>query len=77
MISKETCREAEELMAKLTPREREVIVLSAKGLSTKVVASMLDIGWFTAQGHMKAAYRKLEVTTRQEAAVLAAKAGLV
>lgn len=69
--------EAAALCALLTPRELEVLQLSAKGLSSKVVSRHLGMSRWTAEQRKQEIFRKLEVTTTIEAAVIAAKAGLV
>lgn len=61
----------------LTPREQEVLVLLAKGVSYQGIAEVLGIGLGTVQGHVKRIYEKLEITSKAEAATLAAKWGLV
>ncbi len=63
--------------SRLSPREREVLVLLAKGVSYPGIAEMLGIGLGTVQGHVKRIYEKLEISSKAEAATLAAKWGLV
>ena len=53
----------------LTPREWEVLTLVAQGQSDKEVASSLFISRETAKSHVKSIYKKLQVSTRREAAV--------
>ena len=53
----------------LTPREWEVLTLIAQGHSDKEVASSLFISRETAKSHVKSIYKKLQVSTRREAAV--------
>ena len=61
----------------LTPREREVLVLLAEGLSNKAIAERLDISEHTAKFHVNAVLAKLGVQRRTEAVVRAARMGLV
>jgi DNA-binding CsgD family transcriptional regulator len=61
----------------LTRREREVLVLLAKGATYAEVASMLGIGVGTVQGHVKRIYSKLEIGSKAEAAALAQRMGLL
>jgi two-component system nitrate/nitrite response regulator NarL len=61
----------------LTPRETEVLTYLSKGFTIKEIASLMGIRWFTVNDHIKAIYRKLNVSSRAEAAVLASKQGLV
>lgn len=61
----------------LTPREIEVLTYLSKGFTIKEIANLMGIKWFTVNDHIKAIYRKLNVSSRAEAAVLASKQGLV
>lgn len=61
----------------LTPRERETLVLIAKGLPLQEVALQLNVTRNTAAGYVKLIYRKLKVSSRAEAALEAARLGLV
>lgn len=64
-------------IAKLTPRQREILVLLARGNTLKVTARALYIEPSTVATHIKRIFRALNVNTTVQAAVLAAKAGLV
>jgi DNA-binding CsgD family transcriptional regulator len=48
----------------LTPRERDVAVLAADGLSNKEIAETLVVTVKTVEFHLKHAYQKLEVKSR-------------
>ena len=61
----------------LTPRETEVLRLTAKGLTLNEVATALGLSRHTVSGYLKDIYRKLSVGTRAEAALEAARRGLV
>ncbi|MCG2583590.1 response regulator transcription factor [Massilia sp. TS11] len=61
----------------LTPREREVLVLIAKGLTLREAADLLQLTANTVAGYVKVIYRKLNVSTRAEAALTARALGLV
>jgi len=61
----------------LTPRESEVLTYLSKGFTIREISELLGIRWFTVNDHIKSIYRKLDVSSRAEAAVLAAKQGLV
>ncbi len=62
---------------RLTPRESEVLTYLSKGFTIKEIASLMAIRWFTVNDHIKSIYKKLNVSSRAEAAVLASKQGLV
>ncbi|MDR3264878.1 MAG: response regulator transcription factor [Synergistaceae bacterium] len=61
----------------LSTREREVLVLAAKGLSSKEVASRLFISERTVQTHLASIYDKLGSKNKTEALLLALKYGVV
>ena len=61
----------------LTPRENEVLTYLSKGFTIKEIASLMGIKWFTVNDHIKAIYRKLNVSSRAEAALTARNIGLV
>lgn len=56
-------------MAKLTPREHEILSLLAKGDLAKEIADSLGISIWTVHGHVKSIFEKLNVHTRTEAVV--------
>lgn len=62
---------------RLTPRETEVLTYMSKGFTIKEIAHLMCIRWFTVNDHIKSIYKKLNVSSRAEAAVLATKYGLV
>jgi len=62
---------------RLTPREVEVLTYLSKGFTIKEIANLMGIKWFTVNDHIKSIYKKLNVSSRAEAAVLASKQGLV
>ena len=62
---------------RLTPRENEVLTYLSKGFTIKEIAALMGIKWFTVNDHIKSIYKKLNVSSRAEAAVLASKQGLV
>ncbi|MEO5733098.1 MAG: response regulator transcription factor [Rubrivivax sp.] len=61
----------------LTPRESEVLTYLSKGFTIKEIAGLMGIKWFTVNDHIKSIYKKLNVSSRAEAAVLASRQGLV
>ena len=62
---------------RLTPRESEVLTYLSKGFTIKEIANLMSIKWFTVNDHIKSIYKKLNVSSRAEAAVVASKQGLV
>lgn len=61
----------------LTPREKEVLELVAKGLSNKEVAQALHLSEGTVKVHVSNILGKLDASSRTEAAVWAAQMGLI
>ncbi len=61
----------------LTGREREVLVLVSKGCRLPELAERLGISRHTVSDHLKHIYRKLNINSRAEAAMEAARLGLV
>jgi two-component system, NarL family, response regulator LiaR len=62
---------------RLTPREREVLVLIGRGLPNKLIARELDVSEKTVKTHVGHVLAKLGVGDRTQAAVFAVRAGLV
>jgi two-component system, NarL family, response regulator LiaR len=60
----------------LTDREREVLVLVARGLSNKAIARELGLAEKTAKNHVSNILAKLGVADRTQAALYAVRAGL-
>ncbi|MDG2521370.1 response regulator transcription factor [Caulobacter segnis] len=61
----------------LTPRETEVLALLGRGLRVGEAARVLGISEHTVAGYVKTVYRKLNIASRAEAALEAARRGLV
>jgi DNA-binding NarL/FixJ family response regulator len=56
-------------LAKLTRREREVLVLLSKGCVDKEIAQAMGISVWTVHGHIKNIFKRLHVRTRTEAVI--------
>ena len=61
----------------LTPREQEALALLAQGISVKHLAQSMGISPHTAGDYVKSIYRKLNITSRAEAALKATEFGLL
>ena len=61
---------------KLSPREREILAFLAKGASNKEIARNLDLAESTVKIHVQHILRKLNLSSRVQAAVYAVEAGL-
>lgn len=61
---------------KLTPREREILACLARGESNKVIARALDLAESTVKIHVQNILKKLDLSSRVQAAVFAVEHGL-
>ena len=68
---------AHPLIATLTPREREVLLLIARGYSNAEIAESFVVSEGTVKTHVKRLLSKLEVRDRTQAAVFAFDSGFV
>ena len=75
-LLEELARDSEPL-DRLTPREREVLVLLGRGFPNKRIAQDLRLSEKTVKTHVGHVLAKLGVTDRTQAAVVAVRAGLV
>ena len=66
-----------EALQTLSPREREILALIARGDSNKLIARALDIAETTVKIHVQHILRKLELSSRVQAAVFAVHHGLM
>jgi len=69
--------EARDAMDWLTPREREVLVLIARGLTNREIASSLNVSLETIKTHVKRVFTKIGVHDRAQAVIAAYEARLV
>jgi len=68
-------RKHEDLISKLTPREKEILKLSVKGLNNKEIAAALNLSRYTIETHRKNIRIKLKVRNTTELIALARKVG--
>lgn len=66
-----------EKINRLSKREIEVLVLIARGMFNKEIATQLTISERTVKNHISNIFRKIDVADRTQAAVFAIKNGLV
>jgi len=69
--------EPRRLCATLTERERDILIFTAKGFSAEEVGRLIGKARGTVSNRLPVIVEKLGVDTTIEAAVIAAKAGLV
>ena len=62
---------------RLTEREIDVLRFAAKGMTNRAIGQQLGIGERTVQGHLANIYAKLDVGTRTEAVLAAARRGWI
>ncbi len=74
---REQNREAQLVLDRLTPRERDVLQALADGLNDKEIAQRLHISDTTARTHMVNILGKLQVGSRLQALVFALRHGVV
>jgi NarL family two-component system response regulator LiaR len=67
----------EEPVERLTPREREVLEMIGQGLPNKLIARRLEVSEKTVKNHVTHLLGKLGVSDRTQAALYAARTGLV
>lgn len=67
----------EGFLVRLTPRQREVLLLLCEGLPNKLVGRRLGLSGATVKSHVASVLRSLNVATRLEAVAAAYRLGLV
>ena len=70
-------KEEDFLVEPLTEREQEVLNLTGKGLTNKVIAAQLGISDRTVQNHLANIFNKLRAESRTEAVMRAVSLGLI
>lgn len=73
----ETIRQCKQTELPVTLREKQVLILLAKGLQSPEIAEQLQISQHTVISYIKGIYRKLHISSRAEAALLAQQYGLI
>ncbi len=76
-ISMTTPVSADSSSTALSSRETEVLILVGKGLSRREVAAALHLSEHTIATHVRHVYRKLNISSRAEAALEACRMGLI
>ena len=61
----------------LTPKEKEVLALVAKGVSNQQIADQLCVRDVTVKTHLNSIFKKLKVTNRTQAVLLAMQIDLI
>ena len=69
--------ETHQIIARLTPREKEVLQALAEGLASQEIAERLQISVRTERNHMTSILAKLEAHSRLQALVFAVRHGVV
>ena len=64
-------------MVKLTAREVEVLRMMGKGYKAAEIGRTLQISVNTVNGYVREIYRKLDISSRAEAAIEATRRGLI
>jgi DNA-binding NarL/FixJ family response regulator len=70
-------REREQLMAEFTPRELDILHLLAEGLDTTDMSKSLGIAPHTVEWHVRHVIEKLQVHSKLQAVIAAARKGLI
>ncbi len=64
-------------LTSLTPREREILTLIAKGHSNREIARLLYVSESTVKNHISSVYKKVGIAGRSRLVLLAIQNGLV
>jgi two-component system, NarL family, response regulator DevR len=70
-------REREQLLAEFTPRELDILHLLAEGLDTIAMSRRLGIAPHTVEWHVRHVIEKLQVHSKLQAVIAAARNGLI
>ncbi|MFT7470565.1 MAG: DNA-binding NarL/FixJ family response regulator [Kiritimatiellia bacterium] len=69
--------ERESLSEPLTEKQKAILSYVSKGFTSREIAGLLDISYYTVTTHVKNIYRKLHVNSRAEALFEATQLGLI
>jgi DNA-binding CsgD family transcriptional regulator len=61
----------------LAKRDEEILVLVSRGMNRSEIAEILSLSPHTVARYIKDVYKKLDVSSRAEAAVMACRIGLI
>jgi DNA-binding NarL/FixJ family response regulator len=64
-------------MKSLTPRQRQVLILIARGMSAAEIAQELCVGRFTVKKHVRAIHERLQARNSTQAVVIAIAEGII
>jgi two-component system, NarL family, nitrate/nitrite response regulator NarL len=70
-------RERDQLLAEFTPRELDILHLLAEGLDTTAMSQRLGIAPHTVEWHVRHVIEKLQVHSKLQAVIAAARKGLI
>ena len=76
-VSQRSAASVAETVDTLSPREIEVLRLTARGMTNREIGNALGISHRTVQGHLASVYDKLNVNGRTEAVTEALKRGWI
>lgn len=77
LLDKRTHSENKQAHDDLTPREMQMLVLMAKGITIKEIARALSVSEKTVRNHISNIYHKLNIYDRSQVVLYAVKKGLV
>lgn len=77
LMAQLTRRSPDQPVESLTPREKDVLKLAARGYTNKAIGAQLHISDRTVQGHLANIFGKLHVATRTEAVMRAMALGWI
>jgi two-component system, NarL family, nitrate/nitrite response regulator NarL len=70
-------RDRKTVKSLLSPREREILTLTAHGQSAAAIAQQLYLSEATVKTHLQRSYKKLDVSDRAAAVAAAMRMGLL